>query len=228
VIQELETPVGPARLHHSQALAPQAVLLLGHGAGGGVDAPELLGLAHRLPSRAITVLRFEQPWVVAGRPVVAPVAQLDAAWRAGLALVAAEHPGLPVFVGGRSNGARVACRCFSRDADPGQGLPAQAGLVLSAFPLHPPGRPDRSRVGEFAGVAAHALVLQTEGDPFGGADELLAALAATGASPAVLVRIPGAGHGPQARSKAALTALPDLLDTIAAGVADFVEARLPV
>lgn len=234
MITNLETPVGTARLYHAQALAPQALLLLGHGAGGGVDAPELAGLAHRLPSRAITVVRFEQPWAVAGRRVVAPAAQLDAAWRTALVALADEHPGVPLFAGGRSNGARVACRSFlpvghvPAQAGSVGGVPAQAGLVLSAFPLHPPGRPGTSRIAELSPVAGDALLVQTEGDPFGGADEVLAALARQGSAPARLLRLPGSGHGPQARSRAAREELPDVLDTIAAAVADFIEERLPV
>ena len=215
VIRELQTPAGLARLHIAAADQPRAVLLLGHGAGGGIGAVELVGLADALPARGITVVRFEQPWVVAGRRTLAPVAQLDSAWRA--ACQELEREGLPLFVGGRSNGARVACRCF---AEP------QRGLVLSAFPLHPPGRPERSRVEELAPVAGSALVLQTEGDPFGGAAELQAALSQAGVRVERLVTLPGRGHGPDSRSAAARTRLPELLGGLCDEVTDFIQARL--
>ena len=205
------------RLHVSAADHPVAVLLLGHGARGGIDAVELAALAEQLPARGITVARFEQPWKVAGRPLAGPAASLDRAWLTALAQVRARERGRPLCTGGRSAGARVACRGFG---------PEQAGLVLSAFPLHPPGRPDRSRVDELARVADAALVVQTERDPFGGADELLDALAAEDTAPARLVALPGGGHGPDSRSAAGLARLPGVLAGIVDEVARFVTARL--
>ncbi|MDQ7993947.1 MAG: alpha/beta family hydrolase [Propionicimonas sp.] len=214
-VEVTEEEIG--RLHLSPAQDPVAVLLLGHGARGGIDSAELAGLAERLPARGITVARFEQPWKVAGRPLAGPAASLDRAWKAVISQVKALAPGVPLFTGGRSIGARVACRGFGED---------QRGLVLSAFPLHPPGRPERSRIDELAGVAASALVVQTERDPFGGADELLAALAEEGSAPAVLVRLEGATHGPDVRSAAGVARLPASLDAVADAVAGFVSSRL--
>lgn len=205
------------RLHVSPAEEPVAMLLLGHGARGGIESVELAALAERLPARGITVARYEQPWKVAGRPLAGPAVSLDRAWRTALSQVKALEPGLPLFTGGRSAGARVACRTFGPD---------QRGLVLSAFPLHPPGRPDNSRIDELAGVAGSALVLQTERDPFGGAEEVLAALAEEGAAPARLVTLEGATHGPDTRSAAGLARLPQVLDTIVEAVAEFIAARL--
>ena len=206
------------RLHVSPADQPVALLLLGHGARGGIESVELAALAERLPARGITVARFEQPWKVAGRPLAGPAAALDRAWRTALSQTRALAPGLPLFTGGRSAGARVACRSFGPD---------QRGLVLSAFPLHPPGRPDKSRIDELAGGAGSALVLQTERDPFGGAQEVLAALAGEGTAPARLVTLEGASHGPDTRSAAGLARLPQTLDLIVNEVAEFIAARLP-
>ena len=217
MISELETPVGLARLHVDAAAEPKAVLLLGHGAGGGIGAAELVGLARGLPPRGITVVRFEQPWVVAGRKTLAPPGQLDSAWRAACSALAVQFPGVALFAGGRSNGARVACRCF---AEP------QRGLVLSAFPLHPPGKPERSRVEELAPVAGSALVLQTESDPFGGAVELQAALSQVGASAAGFVTLAGRSHGPDDRSAAGRARLAEVLGGICDAVTDFINARL--
>lgn len=166
------TGVGPARLTVTAARAPRAVLLLGHGVGGGVAAPDLVALAATLPdSHAVTVVRVEQPWRVAGRRVAPAPAVLDRAWRDTLAAAAgagaAGDLGLPGpdavswFVGGRSAGARVAVRTAA--AGP---VPA-AGVVALAFPLHPPGRPERSRAGELAAVGVPLLVVQGDRDPFG-------------------------------------------------------------
>lgn len=204
------------RLHLSPADEPAAVLVLGHGAGGGIESPDLAGLAAELPPRGVTVIRFEQPWKLAGRAVAGPARALDRAWTAALRDVSALLPGVPLFVGGRSTGARVACRCFDSPA---------LGLVLSAFPLHPPGRPDKSRVGELARVAPDCLIFQTEGDPFGGAAELSAALAALGTSPALVVTLEGRTHGPDSRSVAGRERLPATVTTMAAAAARFILGR---
>lgn len=205
------------RLHLSPAPDPVAILLLGHGARGGIDSAELAGLADKLPGRGITVARFEQPWKVAGRPLAGPAASLDRAWRAVVSHVKTLAPGLPLFTGGRSIGARVACRGFADD---------QRGLVLSAFPLHPPGRPEKSRIDELADVAGSAIVVQTERDPFGGAQELLAALAEEGTAPARLVTLEGGTHGPDVRSAAGRAKLPAVLEMIVDEVEGFITARL--
>ena len=155
------TPVGDAVLHVSPATAaPVGTLVLGHGAGGGVDTPDLLALARSLPDSGISVVRVEQPWHVAGRKVAAPPPTLDRAWLAALAAV---DRAVPLAVGGRSAGARVACRTAAE-------LGA-AGVLALAFPLHPPGRPERSRLAELdlpteAGLPV--LVLQGTRDTFGG------------------------------------------------------------
>lgn len=132
--------------------------MLGHGAGGGIDTPDLLSLARALPPRGVTVVRVEQPWRVAGRRVAAPPPVLDAAWLDVLAALCIEGR---LVVGGRSAGARVACRTAR--------AVGAVGVLLLAFPLHPPGRPDRSRLGELTAAGVPALVVQGERDVFGGA-----------------------------------------------------------
>ncbi len=170
-VLEIPTPRGPARatVHPADPALPRtgrkATLVLGHGAGGGIEARDLVALAGALPSRGVTVVLVEQPWRVAGRTIAGPPPQLDEAWLAVLAVV----DGLPsreglLVAGGRSAGARVACRTASA-------VRADAVLAL-AFPLHPPGRPDRSRAEELAGVRIPVLVVQGERDPFGGPAEL--------------------------------------------------------
>jgi predicted alpha/beta-hydrolase family hydrolase len=217
-IETLETPNGRGRLFVDVPTAPtRAVLLLGHGAGGGVEAFDLAALAAALPDEGIAVIRFEQPWRTAGRRVAGPPAGLDAAWRPALAWTTTAFPGVPLFVGGRSAGARVACRCFEEPA---------SGVVALSFPLHPPGKPERSRAPELARVAARTLVIQGERDPFGSPDEVRAALAELGAAPSGLVTVPGAAHSFEPRSKAARGHAGVVAALIADAVGDWVCASL--
>jgi uncharacterized protein len=185
----VDTPHGPARLHVSAALAPRLVLALGHGAGGGVESPDLVALATHLPPWGITVVRVEQPWRVAGRRVASPPAWLDRAWLAALtrwSSAAGAGPTAPpspaLVVGGRSAGARVACRTAHE-------LGAVAVVAL-AFPLHPPGRPQASRADELRAAlrSVPVLVVQGERDPFGGPTQLPAASRLT------VRAVPGADH----------------------------------
>ncbi len=136
--------------------SPRAAVVLGHGAGGGVSSPDLVGAADAAHEAGLSVALVEQPYRVAGRRSPAPAAQLDAAW---LAVVPQLSSGLPLIVGGRSLGARVACRTSAE-------LGAVAVLCL-AFPLHPPGRPEKSRLPELDAVEVPVLVVQGERDPFG-------------------------------------------------------------
>jgi uncharacterized protein len=160
VTLEIATPHGPARVHLHSAEAPPGALVLGHGAGGGVNAPDLTAATEVARSLGITVALVEQPYRVAGRRSPAPARQLDAAWLAVIEELAAEQlRGLPLVAGGRSAGARVACRTA-----------AEAGAIAVlclAFPVHPPGRPEKSRLDELDAVAVPTLVVQGERDPFG-------------------------------------------------------------
>lgn len=156
----IPTPHGDGLLLVDRARRPMATLLLSHGAGGGVDARDLAVLAKCLPRQGITVMRFEQPWRRAGKKIAGPPATLDAGLRA-----AADRTRVrtPLIIGGRSAGARSATRC-AKD------LGARACLALS-FPLHPPGRPEKSRVDELAAVGVPTLVIQGERDTFGRPEE---------------------------------------------------------
>lgn len=181
----VETPGGPGELLLDAAHEPTAAVLLGHGAGGGADAWDLALLARELPALGISVARYRQPWLVAGRRVAGPPASLDRDWLPAVTALRAEWPGVPLFTGGRSAGARSACRC----ADAGT-----AGLVLLSFPLHPPGKPKKSRVAELAAVAVPVLVLQGAADPFGGPAGLARALADAGFAGERIVPVPDATH----------------------------------
>jgi len=157
----VDTPHGPARVHlHPADGDPVAALVLGHGAGGGVGAPDLVRATEVANAEAVSVALVEQPYRVAGRKSPAPPKQLDAAWLAVVEhLRAGPFEGLPLIAGGRSMGARVACRTAAESA-------AIAVLCL-AFPVHPPGRPEKSRLEELDAVEVPVLVVQGARDPFG-------------------------------------------------------------
>jgi uncharacterized protein len=172
---EIETPRGPAGLRITEPAGPPvSMLVLGHGAGGGVDAPDLSAVHDAAVAGGVRVVLVTQPYRMAGRRAPAPAAQLDEAWTAVI-----EHirvPGLPLIFGGRSSGARVACRTAP--------VLGAAGVLALAFPLHPPGKPDRSRAGELPATLP-TLVLNGDRDPFG--------VPASTANVEVIVR-PGATH----------------------------------
>jgi uncharacterized protein len=151
---ETETPHGPARSHLYGGAG--ALLALGHGAGGGVTAPDLVAVTNAAQELGIAVALVEQPYRVAGRRSPAPAAQLDTAW---IAVVDAIRGDDPLFVGGRSSGARVACRTAAQTN--------AVGVLCLAFPLHPPGRPEKTRIDELDAVSVPTLVVQGERDPFG-------------------------------------------------------------
>ena len=135
--------------------------MLGHGAGGGVGAPDLVAATAAAQAAGLTVALVEQPYRVAGRRSPAPAAQLDTAWVAVVEQLRDDVlRGFPVFVGGRSSGARVACRTA--------GATGAVGVICLAFPLRPPGRASApSRLPELDAVTVPTLVVQGEGDPFG-------------------------------------------------------------
>ncbi|MFE9837257.1 alpha/beta family hydrolase [Streptomyces sp. NPDC005551] len=155
--QTVETGTGTARVSWHHAPGARLVLAVSHGAGGGIEARDLRALARVLPAHGVSVALVEQPWRVAGKKLAPAPRTLDTGWR-GLWPALAE-PGLPVVAGGRSAGARVACRTARE-------LGAHAVLALS-FPLHPPGRPEKSRAGELLGAGVPTLVVQGGNDPFG-------------------------------------------------------------
>jgi predicted alpha/beta-hydrolase family hydrolase len=159
----LETPVGAARAHLHLVDEASAALVLGHGAGGGVESPDLVAAKDAALEAGVSVVLVEQPYRVAGRRSPAPAHQLDTAWTSVVAQLREDVlVELPVLCGGRSAGARVACRTAAEAG-------ASAVLCL-AFPVHPPGRgddPTKSRLPELDAVTVPTLVVQGERDPFG-------------------------------------------------------------
>jgi uncharacterized protein len=173
--QAINTPQGLARAHVDVAASPVAALVLGHGAGGGVESPDLVGAANAARSAGLSVALVEQPYRVAGRRSPAPASHLDAAWTAVVAqLRDGALGGLPILTGGRSAGARVACRTAAETDS--------VAVLCLAFPLHPPGRPEKSRLAELDAVEVPTLVVQGEKDPFGTPPE---------ARNRTVIRIPG-------------------------------------
>jgi len=159
-VLEVETPSGAARVHLHAAEEARAALVLGHGAGGGVGAPDLVAATEVALDERYSVALVEQPYLVAGRRSPAPAARLDEAWTAVVERLGdRELGGLPLVVGGRSAGARVACRTAAETG-------AVAVLCL-AFPVHAPGRPEKTREHELDAVELPVLVVQGESDPFG-------------------------------------------------------------
>ncbi len=161
---EVSTPHGPANVHLHPAERPAGALVLGHGAGGGVTARDLVAVTAVARSESISVALVEQPYRVAGRRSPAPAHQLDAAWTTVVAhLTGAELHGLPVIVGGRSSGGRVACRTAAETG--------AIGVLCLAFPLQPArrtgGAPPPSRLAELDAVTVPTLVVQGSRDPFG-------------------------------------------------------------
>jgi predicted alpha/beta-hydrolase family hydrolase len=163
-ILEVDTPHGRANAHLHPVDGARAALLLGHGAGGGVESRDLVAATEAARSEGLSVALVEQPYRVAGRRSPAPARQLDAAWTAVVhELLAGQLQGLPPIVGGRSLGARVACRTAEATG--------AVGVLCLAFPLQPPRRsasaPAPSRQPELDAVELPTLVVQGARDPFG-------------------------------------------------------------
>lgn len=191
---EVDTPSGVARVHLRSVPhgLPRATLVLGHGVGGGIDAPDLVVIADALPPIGVEVVLVEQPWRVRGQRLGGPPATLDAAWVACLRDLRGRGVGVRrLVVGGRSSGARVACRTLAETVPD--------ALLLLAFPVWPASRAamraPQSRLPELLGAAATVptVVIQGTRDPLGSPDEIAVGLA-DNAITARVVPVPGADH----------------------------------
>ena len=172
----VSTPHGDARLVVRRAKRPIATLVLTHGAGGGIDAPDLTRLARTLPQQEISVTLVEMPWRVQGKRLAPRPAIIDETY---LAVVDSIRMRSPLIIGGRSAGARSACR-IARTV-------GAKGVLALSFPLHPPGKPESSRLDELIGARVPTLVVQGEKDPFGTPEEF--------PSHVDLAVVPAADHG---------------------------------
>lgn len=186
---EVETPHGPGRLELHRARTPFVTLLLSHGAGGGLGARDLQALAARLPGEGASVVLLEQPWKVAGKKVATRPPTLDDALVAAATQLRVRGP---LVVGGRSAGARSAARSAA--------ALGAAGCLCLSFPLHLPGRPEKSRLPELAGSGVPTLVVQGENDTFGRPEEFPDDL-----DHVDLAVVPGGDHGLKVTKASGLT-----------------------
>lgn len=174
---EIATPHGPALVEIDEVAVPRFLLVLTHGSAGGVDAPDLLAVRDAATAIGATVARVLQPFRMRGARAPGSAVKQDEAWETLVAALRGRYPGLPLAQGGRSNGARVACRTADRVG--------AVAVVALAFPLHPPGKPERSRAGELRAAGVDVLVVNGDRDPFGVPEA---------ADAARLVVLPGEGH----------------------------------
>jgi predicted alpha/beta-hydrolase family hydrolase len=205
----IDTDAGTARITWHRAKKARLVLAASHGAGGGIEARDLAALAAALPAHGVAVALVEQPWRVAGKKLAPAPKTLDTGWRGVWPALAAS--GLPVISGGRSAGARVACRTAAE-------LGA-AGVLALSFPLHPPGKPESSRQQELFDVGTAGvplLIVQGGNDPFGRPEEF-----PEGYEPHVVV--PHGDHGFAVPKRADITQ-DEALAVIVDGVAEWVRS----
>ncbi|RZI89643.1 MAG: hydrolase [Microbacterium sp.] len=154
------TPIGDARVVTHRARKAEATVVLTHGAGGGIDAADLVAIAAGLPGQGLSVALVEMPWRVLGKKLAPRPAVIDESY---LAVMAGLRARTPVILGGRSAGARSACRIGAQVG--------AVGVLALSFPLHPPGKPEKSRLDELLGAGLPTLVVQGERDPFGRPEE---------------------------------------------------------
>ncbi|MEV5504827.1 alpha/beta family hydrolase [Nonomuraea fuscirosea] len=174
---QVMTPRGPALVQVDEVADARLLLVLTHGSAGTVEAPDLLAVRDAAVAAGVSVARVTQAFRVAGARAPGSAERQDEAWEVVLDELRAARPGLPVVQGGRSNGARVACRTAK--------AVGAAAVVALAFPLHPPGKPERSRADELRGAGVDVLVVNGDRDPFGVPDA---------GDAARLVVLPGEGH----------------------------------
>ncbi|MEO3783906.1 alpha/beta family hydrolase [Actinocorallia sp. B10E7] len=156
---EIETVAGPAAVVVDEAEGARLLVVLTHGSNGSVDAPDLLAVREAALGLGAVVARVTQPFRLAGRRAPGSAVKQDAAWIEVVESLRKRYPEVPLVQGGRSNGARVACRTAARTG--------AAGVLALAFPLHPPGKPEKSRADELREAGAPVVVVNGDRDPFG-------------------------------------------------------------
>lgn len=203
-IVDVNTEQGPGRLLLSIPDTIGGLMVLGGGASGQVETAELTALAELLPGQGWLVARYELPWRVAGRKIGPRPPASDPLWQTGVAMLRDRWPAVPLVTGGRSAGARIACRTWT---------PGLAGIVALSFPLHAPGKPVPTRLPELQPVGVPVLLVSGSRDPYGKAEEWTDTLAAPHAGPRELVIIPGAAHSfPASTVPGAVAAVARFLD----------------
>lgn len=188
---QVETVKGPVSARYARGPAPFATIVVAHGAGAGMDHPFVAGFVRACVDEGLAAMRFNFPYLEAGRRAPDAEAVLRDAWRAAFA-VASDRAAEPVWACGKSLGGRIASMCVA-DGE----VPA-AGLAFLGYPLHPPGKPERIRDEHLARVVVPMLFIQGTADPFARPDLLAAVLARLGGR-ATLVPVEGGGHSFEVR-----------------------------
>lgn len=195
--------------------SPFAVLVLAHGAGAGQNSAWMVKAAQALSERGITVVTFDFPYMAAGRKVPDRAPVLEASWRAALAAAGADASGLPVFIGGKSMGGRIATHIAAQGVE---GVKGVGGIVLLGYPLHPPGAPEKRRDAHLPDIKEPVLFVQGANDPFGNEHEIAALLPVM--QKGTLRVIATGDHSLKVKggAKAQQPAFDDAMDTVAAWI----------
>jgi predicted alpha/beta-hydrolase family hydrolase len=176
---------GTAELTLYSSGTPRAAFVIAHGAGAGQTSAWMQRFARGMQARGVSAATFDFPYMAAKRKVPDRAPVLEASWREALEAAQGAFAGLPIFIGGKSMGGRMASHIAA------QGAPA-AGLILLGYPLHPPGRPDQRRDAHLSQITMPTLFVQGSRDTFGTADEIRALLPAM--PRATLHEVPGGDH----------------------------------
>ena len=180
--------------HIYPAETPAAALVLAHGAGAGQTSAWIVKAAQALAARGISCATFDFPYITAGRKVPDRAPLLESHWRSVLEEARAEFANLPLFIGGKSMGGRIASHIAA------QGVEGVAGLVFFGYPLHPPGRPDQRRDAHLPSITQRMLFVQGSADTFGNEEEMRALVSALPS--ATLQTVPGGDHSLKVRGGA--------------------------
>jgi uncharacterized protein len=190
----IDTARGPVSARFAAPSDPFATLVVAHGAGAGMDHPFLVGFARACVGEGLGTLRFNFPYIEAGRRSPDPEAALRDAWRAAFEAAAARSSGRPVWASGKSLGGRIASMAVA------DGELSAAGLVFLGYPLHPPGKPERLRDEHLYRIEVPMLFLQGTEDPFATAD-LLAGIVERLGDRTEIVWFEGGGHSFEVRGR---------------------------
>jgi predicted alpha/beta-hydrolase family hydrolase len=211
----VEVPVAANESARTTALhyraAGERLLILAHGAGADQRHPFLVEIAGLLAARDIDVLTFNFLYTEARRRAPDRPPLLEACWRTVIARARAAWPTLPLAIGGKSMGGRIATQVAAG------GVEGVRAVVLLGYPLHPPGKPAQLRVAHLPDVRLPMLFLQGARDPFGAPDELRPHLVALAPLPKLLV-VDGGDHSfavPKRSGRTAAEVRAGLADAIA-------------
>lgn len=190
---ELELPAGTVSTAWVAPAEPVATLVLGHGAGAGMDHPFMAGFSRAISDEGVATLRFNFPYIERGRRSPDSERVLREAWLGAFDAAVARSDGKAVLAGGKSLGGRIASMCVAG------GMPA-AGLVFLGYPLHPPGKPERIRDEHLDRIQVPMLFLHGTGDPFA-TPELLRKVIAKLGTRAEDVPVEGGDHSFNVRGR---------------------------